>query len=140
MNLATAIYTRYNADSVQKNLYKLYDTRAPLKAAFPYATFRLVSCVADNTMGSEGENILIQFNLFSEQKSAAQVEAMLEALKGQPAHATKGFDFCTLTVVDYTCLCVIRESITKLQVEKIWQYTVVYRIMLQYTGTGAGNR
>ncbi len=125
MKLMESVYAFYLTQAAMTSLFKLWDTEAPPKESYPYATYSLPSQTADYSMDQEFENCLVQFNLYSEQSSPSQLESMFEALKN--------FDFCAISVPDYTTLIMERMPAIRTRVEEIWQYAVTYRVRLEKT-------
>lgn len=62
---------------------------------FPYVIFSLVTDVPDDVFAKDGEEALIQFDLFSSSKGAAEITGMYGHLKAL-------FDDASLTVTGYT--------------------------------------
>jgi len=132
--LFEAIYTRFTGDTdLAANASNIYNTKAPADAVYPYIVFSLVSDVQDFDSTNVLEDVLIQFNIFSNERSPAEVCALFEYLKGITVEGT-GYDFYELSIDNYTSLVLKRESATLIQVEDVWQYTVTYRCILNYTG------
>lgn len=128
--LLTAIYNR-GTDSSDFNTAvggRLYAFKAPQEATFPYCVFHEISETYDFTMAlsNEFEDILIQFNIFSDKNSPSEVGTICGYLKAR-------FDWCALTVSGYTCLKMEREWAHRMYLseEAIWQYAVQYRCLLE---------
>jgi len=130
-DLLAAIMVRYNSDdgTALRALLPggLHHLKAPQGTGYPYGIFFLVNDVPVYTFGGKvGENTLIQFNLFSDKPSAADLCNIYEALKTL-------YDWCTLTYgddPDYEHVYMKREFANLLQVKDVWQYAVEYRILL----------
>jgi len=123
-DLFAAIMTRYAAVPLSASLTGgLWNTQAPQDVVFPYGVFQLISDVPDWTFGENFENVLIQFNLFSDTSDPMQICALFELLK-------TAFDFLELSVANYETVSMIRENAI-LTCNDYWQYNVTYRIMLQ---------
>jgi hypothetical protein len=122
-DLFTAFYTRYLGTTLAGSLTALYTTMAPEGAVFPYGVYSLISVIPGGTFTEDTEDCLIQFNLFSKTVNAEQICDLFEKLK-------TGFDYFDLNVPNYTTISVIRENAILTQVEKVWQYSVLYRIFL----------
>lgn len=122
-DLFNALYTRYLAASLSGSLSALHNTIAPEKAVFPYGVFSLISNVPDWTFTENTENCLVQFNLFSDTVDATQICALFELLK-------TAFDFLDLTIANYETVSMIRENAILTRVENVWQYNVLYRVLL----------
>lgn len=106
----------------------LYNTQAPEDVTYPYGVFQVVSIVPDNHASGKRyvENCLIQFNLFSDKPSMADLLTIYDELVLQ-------FDFCAnLSVSNYTVLSVVREGGDQpSKIEEVWQVNINYRIKLR---------
>lgn len=122
-DLFTAIYTRYLAMPLASPLTALHNTQAPEDAVFPYGVFSLISDVPDWTFSEKLENCLIQFNLFSNTVDATEICVLFELLK-------TAFDFHDLTIANYETVSMVRENSILTRVENVWQYNVLYRVLL----------
>lgn len=131
--LFTSIYSHYLEDPLSSSLTALYNTEAPANAGFPYAVFSLVSDVLDFTFTENFENCLVQFNVFSNKSSSKEIGNLFNLFKGDPV-AGEGFDFFELSLDNYETVSLQRESAILTRIEKIWQYNITYRCVLQYTG------
>lgn len=123
-DLFTAIMIRYAAVPLKDSLTSLWNTLAPQDAVFPYGVFQLISDVPDWTFTEDFENILLQFNLFSDTSNPVQICALFELLK-------TAFDFLELSIANYETVSMIRENAILTRIESVWQYNVTYRVMLQ---------
>ena len=106
---------------------RLYNTIAPQPTTYPYAVFFLVVDVAEWRFGSEmQDDIIIQFNLFSEKNSGVEVNDMYTKLKSR-------FDNCVLTVEGYRHIEFTRGMTRLLRDEEraVWQYAVEYDVMIE---------
>jgi len=122
-DLFAAIMTRYGNVALRNSLtFGLWNTQAPQETPFPYGVFQLISDVPDWTFSENFENILLQFNLFSDTKDPVQICALYELLK-------IAFDFLDLTIANYETVSMIRENAI-LTRDVYWQYNVTYRIVL----------
>jgi len=121
--LFEAIYNRFVSEG-KFGLTELYNTEAPADAVFPYGVFSIPSNTPDWTFTENFENFLIQFNLFSEKTLATEACEAFEALK-------TAFDFHDLVVVGYTPITMEREVANVIRVEKVWQYNITYRLLIQ---------
>ena len=133
-----AIYTRFLADTnLVGSVTGLYNTKAPSNAVFPYIVFSLTSNTEDFDSSNFYEDAVIQFSIFSDAKSPEEVCDIYEYLTGDRDDDTSGFDFHTLLVDNYTTLAMMRNTSNLIQVDKVWQYTVNYELLMNYTGEGA---
>jgi len=124
--LFTAIYTAYLASGLPVGgLTGLYNTEAPAGAVFPYGVFSLISKVPDGTFTEDFENCLIQFSLFSDNKtSPVEVCALYELLKTT-------FDEVDLDYVGYKSVSLVRVIDMLTREDNVWFYMVQYRFLLE---------
>jgi len=91
-NLLTAIYNKTSDSDLSSDVGgRIFLDQAQLGTEFPYVVFFIVSAVPDNAFAQDGEDILIQFSLFSASKSATEITTMYGHLKAL-------FDDCSLTI------------------------------------------
>lgn len=110
-SLFKAIYDRFAGDQASGSVYeavggRLYATRAPENAAFPYIVFFLVSGFPEEAFGTRIENARFQFSIFSdEQWDDAESMSILTKLRSR-------FDFCALnfTALDYANVGMIPDT------------------------------
>ena len=126
--LETALVSYYNSNMVYSPKPKLYNTKAPKRALFPYITFNQISGVPENALRRKKiESFLYQFNIFSAEESVVELNNIFEDLKTV-------FDNCTLIVVGYNFIDMDREISRKDEIEIkaqiIWKYTIQYRIKI----------
>ena len=114
---------RFAAVSLSASLTGLWNTQAPQDVVFPYGVFQLISDVPDWTFTEDFEDILFQFNLFSDSSDPVEICALYELLK-------TAFDFLELSIANYETVSMIRENAI-LTRDGYWQYNVTYRIVLQ---------
>ncbi len=119
--LFDAIYARWTAEMGGRILH---NTEAPGEAEFPYGVMAIVSDVADWTFGETSEDVLVQFNLFSEESMCTEIGETFEALKS-------AFDFHDLDVTGYDTVSMVREPANLLKIEGVWQYNISYRIVIE---------
>lgn len=122
--LFEAIYGRWESEE-KLGLTELYNTEASADAVFPYGVFSLPDTTPGRgEFGVDWEDCLIHFNLFSEATLATEVCAVFEALK-------LAFDHYDLTPTGYTPITMERELANIFRVEKIWQCSVTYRLLIE---------
>ena len=104
-DLFAAIMIRYADEAVllSDSLTALYNTLAPQDAVFPYGVFSLISDVPEWTFSENLENILLQFNIFSDTSDPVEICALYELLK-------TAFDFFDLPIANYETVSMIREN------------------------------
>ena len=120
--LFDAIYTRWTA---QMGGRILYNTEADDEASFPYSTMTIVGgVVGDEGFLEDWDDLLIQFNLFSETPACTEVGEIFTALKA-------AFDKHDLTITGYETVSLMRGNSNLIRIDKKWQYIVTYRIQIQ---------
>jgi len=124
--VSKAIIARYNAVAALKAALTggLYDTEAPQSTAFPYGVFQLISQTDEHTFTDVKENCMIQFKIYSNiSSSSVQLDLILKQVLA-------AFNYCTLTIDDYTFLTMKKENIIKNKIDGIWEYLILFRIVL----------
>lgn len=125
--LDIAIWSHYNADAVMKAEFVngLWDTDSPQKTLYPFATFQIVSNSPSYNFSDDFEDTLIQFKLFSKVVgSSSELDGMFDKLKN-------GFDFAVIDITGYTTISMIRQSAVKSKFEDVWQYLILYRLLVE---------
>ena len=121
------IWSHYNASVVLKAVLVngLWDTSAPQDTPYPFGVFQMISDVADYNFSDDFEDVLIQFKLFSDVSgSSIELIGMFNAL-------IKVFDFAVMTVSGHKTVSMVRQTAEKLKIEDVWQYTILYRLLLE---------
>jgi len=91
-NLLTAIIAKTNNSALSSDVGgRIYLDEASEGWQFPYVVFSIVTDTPGGVFSKDGEDILIQFSLFSTSKSVAEIANMYEDLKAL-------FDDCALTI------------------------------------------
>lgn len=121
--LFDAIWDKFVADG-KYGLTQLYNTVADDEAVFPYVTMSLISDLPDWTFTEDSEDCLIQFSIFDDDPQCSDTLDAAKAL-------TDAFDKFNLDVTGYSTVSLAREPANLTQVEKIWQYIVTYRLIIQ---------
>lgn len=123
--LFTAIYSKLSGSAFEVSATGLYLYQAPQERAMPYAVYQLISNVPEYTFTSIHEEILIQFNLFSDSTTDEQVSDMYSDLKAL-------YDDCDLTITGYRHVRMVRDlAILTKEDEETWKYTVQYRVLIE---------
>lgn len=136
-NLLTAIMSKITTGP--SALYsdvsgRVFLDQAPPGVEFPYIVFFIVSNTPDDVFAQKGEDVLIQFSLFSNSEGAAEITDMYADLKAL-------FDDAQLTVTSSTMIIMRRENLTTMVDEittptgtvGIKHWAVDYRIALEYS-------
>ncbi len=118
-----AVFNKWTADG-KYGLTEMYNTVADDEAVFPYATVSLINDLPDWTFTEDSEDCLIQFSIFDDDPLSSDILDAAKAL-------TDAFDKFDLEVVGYSTVSLTREPANLTQVEKVWQYIVTYRIIIQ---------
>lgn len=132
--LFTGIYSHFTAESggAHNTFYtniggRLYFTRAPQGATFPYAVFWMVSHSPEYYFNNElYEEFAIQFDLFDEDQSSSNIGTYVSNMQTL-------FDDAAVTVTGYGTLIFERELAHLLRHEdiNIWQWAVEYTVLLE---------
>lgn len=126
--LLTAIYDAYNNDAPLKAAMGggLYLESAPPDTPYPYGTFSLVSREPLNMLTETYHTVTVQFAIFSDDSSAADVCAIFETLDDV-------YNAGELTIGGHTLVSMLREhdSLEMIRPESIWRYAARYRIVMK---------
>ena len=98
--LFESIYDEFTGTTGAGSLYveldgRLHFSEAPQGSAYPYGVYHLISDVPSWTFDADMENYLIQFNLYDDDSSSADVNTAFSAL-------TTLYDWCDLSVSGYS--------------------------------------
>jgi hypothetical protein len=97
---------------------------APQGTPYPYGVFQVISDVPRYSFSDDFEDYLIQFRLFSKDTdSAIEIDNMFDELKNV-------FDFAIINQNDFQAVSMIRENSSLIKREDVWQYTVLYRLLM----------
>lgn len=121
--LFDAIYARFTAEG-KLGLTELYTVEAPDTVVWLYGTVSTNIVPGEGEFGVDWEDCLIMFTLFSNTVSHVEVCAVFTALKA-------AFDNHDLAVVGYDPISLIRKPANLLRVEKVWQYAITYRLLIE---------
>lgn len=106
---------------------RLYHTQADQTTVFPFAVFTFISQGTEYTFTDEFENLVVQFSLFSLQKSSLEIEILRAKL-------TALYDWSSLTVSGYTHLYMRRINSRLMKDDRpAWHYSIDYRIFVLKT-------
>ena len=126
-NVRKAIYNKYTASALT---YGFYYGKAPQESTFPYIVFFDVSNVNDVDFSEEREDLMVQFNIFSENNSPTESETMLTGLRTL-------FDDCSITVTGWSHLYMQRGNTYPnndyAQDPPIHGFSVEYDILIEKT-------
>ena len=134
--LQAAILGKFSALSgnpaVHNSLYlslggKLFYSKAKQNSTLPYGVFYFQPIVHDYLFIEEFDYVIVQFSLFDENESVSNIGDMENYLKTL-------FDWCTLTVSNYTFLKMERVLIRPaewLPEDSVWQSVIQYRVSLE---------
>jgi len=131
-SLFQAVYNKFSATTTT-GFYndvsgRMYHNIAPQGAVFPYCVYFSVSDLDDLDFSDEQEDILLQFNVYSQNNSALEAGNLLESLKTM-------YDDCNLTVTGWRHLGFQRNAVYPnndlSQVPPIQGYSVEYDILLE---------
>lgn len=122
--LFDAIHARFTAQG-KLGLIDLYTVEAPEGCDWPYGTVS-TNVVADWTFEETQEDCLIMFTLFSKTPGHTEICNCFELLK-------TAFDFHDLAVAGYEPISLERGPANLIKVEKVWQYSITYRLLIEKT-------
>lgn len=135
--LAKAIKSAFNADSALSSAASggIYYHKANKDAAYPYVVFDFVTIKRVRTFTERGEDILIQFAIFTETSDFADESDIYKKLDDV-------FDEGSLSPEGYSSIYCLRE-ITRPPIEDpdnkdVWILTADYRWEVEETGYGEG--
>lgn len=133
--LAKGIVNHVASDALGAAITRIYNTEASSSAVFPYIVFTLINSSTNGTFTEKFEEYLVQFNIYSENKSSMEACNIFNLLIGNEDLGT-GFDHAEFDVDDHTMIVCQREppaSLSKWTVDckRVWDYMVSYRILLQ---------
>ena len=105
---------------------RLHPSEAPQNSSYPYGAYHLISNTPDYVFERTPviENALIQFNLYDDNNSAVDICTLYTAV-------TNLYDWCNLTTSGYSSVYMKREFSYLLKDEKLWDYMIQYRVVLQ---------
>lgn len=119
--LFDAIFTRWDAEMAAR---VLYNTEAIEEATFPYSVVSIITDNPDWTFTEDFEDVLIQFNLFSDDPVCTEIGATFAALKA-------AFDKYDLVISDGTTISLERGPANLIRTEGVWQLNVSYKIKIE---------
>jgi len=123
-SLFDAIYTKYSGDAtLKKAITSLQPAQAKQGTKLPYGIYELITATSNLKLGSQNEEIIIQFNLFCD--DWAEVTAAYTALDAV-------YHGCNLTITGYAFVEMKREVVFMPDsgVENVWQCTVRYKVFM----------
>ena len=132
-SLFQAVYNRFSS-TTGSGFYndvsgRAYLKKAPQGATFPYCVYFNAADDTEYDFSDEREEILMQFNVFSQNSSALQAGQLSKSLKAM-------FDNCTLTVTGWNHLEFRRlnpghSNDDLKQDPPIYGYSVEYNVLLE---------
>ena len=110
-NLLAAIITKTSDSALSSDVGgRIYLDQAPEGTEYPYIVFFIVVDTPEDVFARDGEDILIQFSLFSTSASVAEIADMYKDLKAL-------FDNCSFSITNNTLIWMRRDSLTTLMDE-----------------------
>lgn len=123
--LITGIYSKFIA-APANDFYtalsgRLYHAEAPQSTTFPYAVVFTVSHEHDWTFEDTFEDVLIQFSIFTQERSAANAGIFW-------GYLTTLYDDAVITISGYSQIYMIRDQSRLIRDEEsnVWHYSVDY--------------
>lgn len=126
--LFEGIYTYYNANITGDIAGDIYFEEAPQNTSFPYVVYYLISKVPEYYLDEKTfEEVIIQFSIYDDDKSASDIMTYYAELVGDFDHAS------SISVTGYTVLNFEREfeNLDRDIENGIWHYSIRYRCLLQ---------
>ena len=129
-----AIYAKFAPSGTKPSVYsdlggRMYPHEAPQGVTFPYGVYMLIGDSPDYYFDDEQlEDLTVQFMLFDKPGNSSSVNLMTYY-----GHLDALYNKCSLTVVGYTHLEMVREwgyPLRDLE-NNIWQYVVQYGVLLE---------
>jgi len=128
--LITGIYSKFIA-APANNLYtalggRLYHAEAPQSVTYPYATVFVVSSEHDWTFTDTFEEVLVQFSIFTQERSAANAGTYWKYLIAL-------YDDASISVTGYSQIDMIRGQSRLIRDEEsnTWHYMTEYNSTLE---------
>lgn len=134
-NLTTAIYGKLTGSSLSTAVGgRVFKGVAPEGTGYPYVVYSLISDVPDYTFTETMEDVIIQFDIFSNTSSSTEAEDIFGYLKSL-------YDFCSMTITGGSLLYMRRsyavlyneDVTTPAGTETVWRYSVDYEIKMKRT-------
>jgi len=123
--LLAGIYSKYNNSvDLKAAVTGMYFTEAPQGTIYPYIVYHKISGVPDYTFTEDMENVIIQFNIYSDSSSSTTINDIYTKL-------TALYDWCSLTVTGWNRIYIKRELDNLTRENDIWNYFVQYRLEIQ---------
>jgi hypothetical protein len=129
--LTTAIFSKLAGTSLETDIGgRLFKSRAPEGTPYPYVVYFVVADVAAPVFAHLGEEVLVQFSLFSSQASSVEIEQIFDDLRAV-------YDLATLSITGSTQIqmerqttgpCILEDHTTGEGTAEVWHYPVEYRI------------
>ena len=136
-NLTNSLYTKFSEliGGVHNPFYlavdgRLYDTQAPENAVLPYAVYSVISDVPDWTFTTYFEDIRVQFDIFSKENSAVEIDGIYTKFLAL-------WDWCSLTISNNIFLYMRRELVRRFRETEpqasYWHFSIDYMIKVEIT-------
>jgi len=132
-NLSTAIFSKITGSAFSTSIGgRLYKSRAPQNATWPYVVYYLISDVPADTFTERLEDVTIQFSIFSNASGTTEIEDIFTNLKAL-------FDYCSLTITGNAHLLMQRQnaSLSSGEIDEkeggglYFQYDIDYNVMMK---------
>ena len=121
-NLLAAIFSKISGSSFSSDVGgRVYLDEAPANTEFPYCVVFIVSSVPDKTFTENFSDILIQFSIFSDSSSAAEITNIYNDLKAL-------FDECSFSISGSTLVWMVETSLNTMVESEIKHWAVDFSI------------
>lgn len=131
MNVVSQGIYNYHNNNQDSDLYssiadRLYFRMGPDSATFPYVTHFLIDEVNSPMFVENYEDILVQFNVFSDSRNSSEVGTVASQVKDL-------YDDAIITISGWSTIMMHREWARKtwLDIEEAWMYTIQYRMIIE---------
>lgn len=131
-NFYTGLMTYFNTSNSFLTAIggRMYNTMAPENTPMPYCVFTHIAGYQSDTFTEDMDRIILQFSIFSDSSSSAEVHDAMTACKAL-------FDDCTFTVTSGVVVqfmrgvdgLIIEEYETESGGQRIWHYHVDYDVI-----------
>jgi hypothetical protein len=122
-NLLTAIYGKTSGSALSTYVGgRIYLDEVRQDIALPYVVFFIVSGMPDKTFTEHYTDTMIQFSLFSDDESGAEIQTMYANLKTL-------FDECALTITGSTLVWMRESNLTTMVEDGVKHWAIDYELL-----------
>lgn len=134
-NLLTAIMAKTSGSNLSTDVGgRIFLDQAPDGCEYPYIVFFIVSDAPDDVFAKTGENVIVQFSIYSSSLSASEISTIYTDLKSL-------FDGCSMSITGSNLIWFHRTELTTMVDEvttptgtqSVKHWAVDYEVNLQAT-------